>query len=154
MKQKSLSVKQRRTYSAHARRVRGELIRIARKQPKTPPPTGSRRGVSRAEVQEKTASNCHMCGDDLPKKWQIGHVKAYRRGGVSTVQNCLPICPECNRLRWSYRPEVLRMILQLGRYAKQAIRGKGGKPTPLGEELIELHVRSKWSNRRRHQRAH
>jgi hypothetical protein len=76
-------------------------------------------------------------------------VKAHRRGGESTVKNCLPICAECNRLRWIFRPDVIRLILEFGRYAKQAIRGRGGKPTDLGEALIELHVRNTWSKRTR-----
>ena len=90
-----------------------------------------------------------MCGDSLKKSWQIGHVKPHQRGGQCTVMNCLPICAECNRLRWSYSPEVLRFMLLFGRYSKQAIRGRNGKPTALGEELIKLHVRSTWSNKKR-----
>ena len=152
MKRGSLNPKERRVYTSHARRVRQALLQTARKGTPGPRPKEPRRSVSRADVQAKTDGNCHMCGDTLTDTWQIGHVKAHRRGGKSTVENCLPICAECNRLRWTFRPEVIRLLLEFGRYAKQAIRGKGGKPTKLGEDLIEVHIRNSWTNRRRKRR--
>jgi len=50
------------------------------------------------------------------------------------LDNYLPICKECNRLRWSYRPDVLRLIIRLGVYAKHEIR----QDTKLGKRLIRL----------------
>jgi 5-methylcytosine-specific restriction endonuclease McrA len=153
MKLGTLGKRERTAYIIHARRIRDDLRRVARKGSPGRPPVVARRRVSREEVQDKTDGNCHMCGDSLEASWQIGHVKPYRRGGACDVRNCLPICAKCNRLRWSYRPDVLRFMLLFGRYAKQAIRGKGGKPTALGEELIKLHVRSTWGNKKRATRA-
>ena len=153
MKFATLNKRERAAYTAHARRVRDGLRRIAHKGSGSRPPPVARRRVPREQVQKKTEGNCHMCGDSLTASWQIGHVKPHRRGGQCTVENCLPICAECNRLRWSYKPEVLRFLLLLGRYAKQQIRGRNGKPTDLGEELIKLHVRSTWSNKKRAKRA-
>ncbi len=139
-------------YKAHAQRVRREACRMARKGSPGPPVIIPRQRVSRDEVQQKTAGNCHMCGDRLKPGFQIGHVKPYRRGGRCTVKNCLPICAECNRLRWSYPPRLLRFMLLFGRYAKQEIRGKNGKPTEVGERLLELHVRNTWRNSKRSRR--
>ena len=153
MKLSTLSKAERIAYIAHARRIRDKLRRLARKGSPSDPPVAPRMSVSRKEVQDKTDGSCHMCGDDLRETWQIGHVKPYRGGGACTVKNCLPICTKCNRLRWSYRPEVLRFMLLFGRYAKQEIRGHGGKPTDLGKALIKLHVRSTWSNKKRAKRA-
>ncbi len=153
MKLGTLTRRERIAYTTHARRVRDELRHLARKGSPGRPPVVGRRQVSRDQVQDKTDGNCHMCGDSLRDSWQIGHVKPYRRGGACSVKNCLPICAKCNRLRWSYQPEVLRFMLLFGRYAKQEIRGHGGKPTDLGEELIKLHVRSTWSNKKRARRA-
>jgi len=99
-----------------------------------------------------TQSPTH-CGDSLNGRWQVGHVKPYRHGGQCTVKNCLPICVECNRLRWSYSPNVLRFMLLSGRYAKQEIRGENRRPTELGERLIQLYVRKTWSNRQRIRRT-
>jgi hypothetical protein len=138
-----------KAYRAHARRVRNQLRRIARKASPGPPVKIARRRVSRDQVAQKTAGNCHMCGDSLNGRWQVGHVQPYRRGGQCSVKNCLPICAECNRLRWSYTLRLLRFMLLFGRYAKQEIRGEDGTPTELGERLIQLHIRNSWSNDRR-----
>lgn len=145
MKLSKLSKHAREAYIAHTRRVRSEVRRIFAKRSPGRPPTMGRRRVSRREVAEKTDGNCHMCGDALNSSWHIGHVKPYRLRGHCTVKNCLPICVECNRLRWVFAPSVLRFMLLFGRYAKQEIRGKNGKPTDLGEKLITLHVRKTWS---------
>jgi hypothetical protein len=44
-------------------------------------------------------------------------------------------------------------MLLFGRYEKQEIRGRNGRPTELGERLIELHVRNQWSNGKRKRRV-
>ena len=141
-----------KAYKAHARRVRNQLRRIARKASPGPPVERARRRVPRDQVAKKTAGNCHMCGDSLDGRWQVGHVQPYRTGGRCSVKNCLPICTECNRLRWSYSPALLRFMLLFGRYAKQEIRGKNGTATELGERLIQVHIRNTWSNHRRRRR--
>lgn len=64
----------------------------------------------------------------------MDHVVPLQLGGVSKSDNYLPICVECNRLRWGYRPEVLRLMIRFGIYAKQQIRHN----TPLGELLVQL----------------
>ena len=127
-------------------------ISLARLPPRPPVKLG-RQYVPRGEVAKKTADNCHMCGEALGDGWQIGHIQPYRLGGQCSVENCLPICAECNRLRWSYEPRVLRFMLQFGRYAKQEIRGRNGTPTELGEQLIQLHIRNTWRNHRRRRKA-
>ena len=91
----------------------------------------------RLEVQKKTSSTCHFCGGKLNRRWQADHVIAHLFGGECSVENCLPICIECNRLRWSYPPEVLRLMLRFGRYAKQEIR----HGTKLGDQLVRLAMR-------------
>lgn len=91
----------------------------------------------RAEVRGKTGGTCHTCGGRLDGGWQVDHVMPHQLGGECTVENCLPICVECNGLRWSYQPEVLRLMMRFGRYAKQEIRHR----TKLGEQLIRLATR-------------
>jgi 5-methylcytosine-specific restriction endonuclease McrA len=99
--------------------------------------TGTRRSLTprqRAHVFAKTAGTCHVCGGEAGKGWQADHVIPHQHGGAHSLDNYLPICKECNRLRWSYRPEVLRLMLRLGVYIKHEIR----HDTKLGRRLIKL----------------
>jgi hypothetical protein len=88
----------------------------------------------RAYVLAKTAGTCHVCGGRVGKGWQADHVIPHQHGGAHSLDNYLAICKECNRLRWSYRPEVLRLILRFGMYIKHEIRHN----TKLGRRLIKL----------------
>ena len=118
-------------------------------------------GASRENSEE--ARSARSGGEknrrQLPHVWRFSRWKMARRprtalskGGQCSVNNCLPICTECNRLRWSYSPRLLRLMLLFGRYAKQKIRGKNGRDTELGERLIQVHIRNTWSNDRRRRR--
>lgn len=93
----------------------------------------------RKAIQKKTGGTCHVCGGRLGQKWQVDHVVPHKWGGVSRETNYLPACAECNRLRWGYRPEVIRLMLRFGRHAKQQIRHS----RRLGEDLINLEVRAR-----------
>ena len=86
-----------------------------------------------------------MCGGRVGKHWQADHVVPHRRGGLATLENYLPICKECNRLRWFHAPEVIRLILRLGIYAKLEIR----RETELGERLVVLVRKRLRENRKR-----
>jgi hypothetical protein len=72
-------------------------------------------------------------------------VVPHKLGGHAKVENYLPGCKECNRLRWSYTPEVIRLIMRLGVYAKNEIRHDTG----LGDQLIDVLRKRLRSNRKR-----
>ena len=93
----------------------------------------------REAVRMKTGGTCHVCGGQLGRKWQVDHVVPHKRGGESRSANYLPACRECNRLRWGYRPEVIRLMLRFGRHAKQQIRHNGR----LADDLIKLELRAR-----------
>lgn len=93
----------------------------------------------RKAVGRKTGGACHVCGGKVDKQWQVDHVIPYSRGGASRESNYLPACSECNRLRWGYRPEVIRLMIRFGRLAKQEIR----HGRPVGDVLIKLALRSR-----------
>ena len=97
---------------------------------------------SRAMIFEKTAGHCHVCGTNLKnEKWQADHVVLHNLGGSSNSDNYLPICRICNRLRWSYSPEMISCIFRVGIFAKQEIRHR----TNLGIQIIEIvwkHMKS------------
>jgi 5-methylcytosine-specific restriction endonuclease McrA len=113
------------------------------------PPNSVRKAIltpsERKRIWAKTGGTCHVCGGRVGKRWHADHVIPHQLGGDGREENYLPICRECNGLRWSHAPEVMRLIMRLGVYAKHEIRRK----TPLGEALIRLVLRRLGSNRQR-----
>ncbi len=101
--------------------------------------------AERAEVRAKTAGTCHVCGGRVGRRWQADHVVPHRSGGKHALENYLPICGECNRLRWFHAPEVIRLIMRLGVYAKNEIRNE----TKLGDALVSLLRKRLRDNRKR-----
>ena len=99
----------------------------------------------RAEVFAKTAGTCHVCGGRAGRSWQADHVVPHRLGGEHSVENYLPICRECNVLRRSHSPQVMKLILRLGTYARREI----GNGTDLGEQLIQVLLQRQKTNRAR-----
>jgi 5-methylcytosine-specific restriction endonuclease McrA len=63
----------------------------------------------RREIWAKTGGTCHVCGGRAGKRWQADHVVPWQLGGGRTADNYLPICRECNGLRWNHEPRVLRL---------------------------------------------
>ena len=125
------------------RRVR-QLCARPEKSAKAP----SRKSLTpsqRAEVRRKTGGTCHVCGGKLGTSWQADHVVPHKHGGPATVENCLPVCQRCNRLRWSFSPEVLRLIMRLGIFARMEIR----RNSPLGEQLLKGIVAKFRDNKKR-----
>ena len=104
---------------------------------------GSLSAAARSSIFRKTGGTCHVCGGRVGKRWQADHVVPHRLGGRADLENYLPICKECNRLRWFHTPEVIRLIMRLGVYAKLEIR----RETDLGERLIAL-LRARLRNNR------
>jgi 5-methylcytosine-specific restriction endonuclease McrA len=96
-------------------------------------------GRERKKISDKTGGACHVCGGKLGKGGQVDHVVPHKWGGSSQDSNYLPACRDCNRLRWGYRPEVIRLMLLFGRHAKQEIRHDGS----LAKALIDLALHSR-----------
>ena len=106
----------------------------------------------RDRILEKTDGTCHVCGNKLGADWQVDHVVPHARAGKPSPNNYLPICPECNRLRWDYPPRMIPLIIRFGIIAKKAIRDH----TDLGQQLIDLALDREHQNkkRRRHPAKH
>jgi len=102
----------------------------------------------RAAIFAKTAGTCHVCGGRAGKTWQVDHIVPHRLGGEASVENCLPICRECNTLRRSHSPRVQQLIIRLGTCARNEIRHE----TDLGEQLLRLLLRRLKNNRARRER--
>lgn len=99
------------------------------------------------EIFDKTGGHCHFCGDRLyfkrygwkketPLKgaWEADHVIQRAKGGAKGIENCLPACVRCNRLRWHRRGREMRELLTLGLVAKDGIK----KGTDFGKEASRL----------------
>jgi 5-methylcytosine-specific restriction endonuclease McrA len=109
------------------------------------------------EVWEKTKGHCHFCGDetnfdkrgwtdgDMAGHWEVDHIIQKGRGGSKTVENCLPACTQCNRLRWHRLGEEVRELLRLGLIARDEIR----KATATGERLKLLNANRLAQNKSR-----
>ena len=96
-------------------------------------------------VFSKTGGVCHFCGAKLrfdnrgysenPRgHWEVDHVVHRKRGGQDSVDNYLPACTTCNRLRWSHTGEELKFRLLMGVLAVREMN----YGTELGEQLWQL----------------
>lgn len=100
-------------------------------------------------IWEKTGGRCHFCGDPVKLhrrgysgersdgSWEIDHVTQRSKGGKSGIENYLPACTPCNRLRWHRTGPQLRRLLKLGIVAG----GEVAKLTDIGKALIRLEDR-------------
>ena len=109
-------------------------------------------------VFNKTNGHCHFCGDSLVLKkygvkdinnldgaWEADHVIQKGKGGSKDVENCLPSCVRCNRLRWHRKGEDLRDLIFFGLIAKDEIK----KKTVIGKKMTELKNKRITQNQKR-----
>lgn len=98
-------------------------------------------------VFNKTNGHCHFCGDslvfekygvkysdNLDGSWEADHIIQKGKGGSKDIENCLPSCMLCNRLRWHRKGKDLRDLIFLGLIVKDEIKRK----TVLGRKIVEL----------------
>lgn len=112
-------------------------------------------------VFNKTNGHCHFCGDvlklekygvsdinNLEGSWEADHIKQKGKGGSKNIENCLPSCVRCNRLRWHRVGDDLRELIFLGLIVKDEIK----KNTKIGKQISELKKSREIKNqkRRRH----
>ena len=108
-------------------------------------------------IWEKTAGHCHFCGDPVdfqrrgyrPERidgsWEVDHVVQRAKGGAVKIENCLPACTRCNRLRWHRRGAALRHLLELGMIARREV----DRMTELGKKLVILRSKQDRQNAKR-----
>jgi 5-methylcytosine-specific restriction endonuclease McrA len=110
-------------------------------------------------IFEKTEGHCHFCGDslvlekygvkdinDLDGAWEADHIIQKGKGGRKDVENCLPSCVRCNRLRWHRKGDDLRELIFLGLISKYEIQ-KGSDVGKMISELKEKRIESNRSRR-------
>ncbi len=109
-------------------------------------------------VFNKTSGHCHFCGDPLSLKkyglkdinktagfWAVDHVIQKGKGGTDDYSNYLPICIECNRLRWHRQGKNLRDLIFLGLIAHDEIK----KKTAFGKDIMLKKEKRLKSNKQR-----
>ncbi len=109
-------------------------------------------------IFSRTAGHCHFCGDPLifgkrglkhrkneNGAWEVDHIIQKDKGGKSLVDNYLPACVRCNRLRWHRKGKDLRELLLLGIIGTGEIR----KGTKTGERILELKDKRNKENKKR-----
>ena len=75
-------------------------------------------------IFKKTNGHCHFCGDnvtfdkygiksieDADGVWEVDHIHQKGKGGNKSIENCLPACYKCNRLRWHRCGDEIRELM-------------------------------------------
>ena len=107
-------------------------------------------------IWNKTNGHCHFCGKKLlfssywsgsskRGKWQVDHIYPKARGGQNSVENYLPICRTCNRLRWMWTGRKIQKVFQYGTIALREAR----KKTDFGSKIRSLYFIQKNQNKKR-----
>lgn len=109
-------------------------------------------------IFSRTSGHCHFCGDKLMfgkrglknrknenGAWEVDHVIQKDKGGKSSVDNYLPSCVRCNRLRWHRKGKDMRELLLLGLIATGEIK----KGTETGKKILELKDKRAKENKKR-----
>jgi hypothetical protein len=110
------------------------------------------------EIWNKTNGHCHFCGDPVSFRkrgyrrqradgcWEVDHVIQRDKKGPSSIDNYLPACTSCNRLRRHRTGSQLRQLLMIGMIAQREIDNL----TETGKKLIALrHSQTQVNKRRR-----
>ena len=112
-------------------------------------------------IFQKTQGHCHFCGDplefekrgwcegDLTGYWEIDHNASRAKEGAPSIDNCLPACTMCNRLRWHRSGQEVRDLLQLGLIARDEVE----KNSALGQALLTKKEQRLAKNARRRRKA-
>jgi len=115
--------------------------------------------ITKQKVFDKTQGHCHFCGDPInleayglkkkkeddtydPGAWQIDHIVQRANGGANILENYMPICTECNGLRWFRDGKEIHRIMLLGIIAVDEI----DKGSDTGKALDKLFTDRKKKN--------
>lgn len=95
---------------------------------------------------EVYAAPCYCCNRRIDvTNFEAGHVKAEREGGLTTLQNLLPVCSQCNRSmatenmisfaqRQGYPGRVIKLSLNtIGSFTDNA-------SSPVKASIIQLNI--------------
>ncbi|KKR14642.1 MAG: hypothetical protein UT43_C0020G0010 [Parcubacteria group bacterium GW2011_GWC1_39_29] len=104
-------------------------------------------------IFSKTSGLCHFCGTELifnakrgeQGRWNVDHILPFSREGKDCLENYLPICKVCNRLRWNFESGKIRELLRYGIIAHKLV----AKKTRVGKEIRDIYNKKIESNKKR-----
>lgn len=105
------------------------------------------------EVWAKTGGRCHFCARKIKLsakigergRWHVDHIYPKALGGKDGLDNYLPICKQCNRLRWFLNSKRIRKTFKYGVLAYNEMKRK----TDLGKILHALYLKNRKNNKDR-----
>ena len=108
------------------------------------------------KIWDKISGRCHFCGEKLifenygknkfiKGNWNIDHIFPKAMGGYNATVNYLPICGECNGLKWH---RTGKQIQELMRYGLVSLREKR-KGTQIGKKVSQLYSLQQKANEAR-----
>ena len=114
-----------------------------------------RKPISKKEkkiIWEKTGGLCHFCGEKLifdakrgdKGRWHVDHILPFSRNGKNSLENYLPICNVCNRLKWNFESNKIRELFRWGIIARKEVIEK----TKLGEEMQIIYCKKLEKNKK------
>jgi predicted nucleic acid-binding protein len=116
-------------------------LRVARQKCKESYRNSKRRrrslsALQSAQIFQKTAGRCHICGGTVEGAWQADHVLAHSGGGTHVTDNYLAAHALCNNYRWDYSSAEFQQILKLGVWLRTNIERK----TQIGTLAAKLYL--------------
>jgi len=104
-------------------------------------------------IFSKTGGLCHFCGTELvfdakrgeKGRWNVDHILPFSREGKDSLENYLPVCKICNRLRWNFESGKIRELLRYGTIAHRLV----SKRTKTGDEIRKLYTQTMELNKKR-----
>ena len=108
------------------------------------------------KIWGKTGGHCHFCGEKLifenygknkfiQGNWNVDHIFPRAMGGYNAITNYLPVCGECNGLKWH---RTGKQIQELMRYGLVSLREKR-RSSHIGREISEIYKLQQEANRKR-----
>ena len=107
-------------------------------------------------IWDKTKGHCHFCGEKLifenyakskfiAGNWYVDHIFPRALGGDSMTANYLPICGECNRLKWFGTGKKIQELMKYGFISLREIK----KGSEIGKKITKLYELKQEENRKR-----
>jgi len=91
-------------------------------------------------LYRRAKGRCEACGKKIDyDEMQVGHIKAYSKGGATTLANSACLCYRCNKLQGTDSLETLKKKLA-GTYGKRTKRTRKKKSTKRTSDPFKIKL--------------
>lgn len=89
-------------------------------------------------LYERARGRCEACGKKISfSEMQVGHKRAYSKGGATTLANAVCLCYKCNKLQGTDSFETLKKKLK-GTYGKKTKkRSKNKRKSKRSQSIFD-----------------